>query len=74
MAPNQAEVVILISKKSVFKSKVRRDNDSQVIWIKETVHQVDVMIVCTCTSHVTAPNFIKHTLQDIKAQIHNNRE
>jgi hypothetical protein len=40
--------------------------------IKEVIHQEEITIVNLCAPNIGAPNFIKHTLMDLKTQIHSN--
>jgi hypothetical protein len=40
--------------------------------IKGVIHQVEITIVNTYASNISAPNFIQHTLLNLKAQINPN--
>jgi hypothetical protein len=50
-----------------FKPKLlRRDKEGHCILIKEAIHQEEITILYTPT--IGIPNFIKHTLKDLKSQ------
>jgi hypothetical protein len=69
----QAGVAILISGKVDFKYKlVRRDKESHFILIKGAIHQEKRAIVNLHVPNVSVPNFIKHTLLDLKTQLNTN--
>jgi hypothetical protein len=51
---------------------VRRDKECHYILIKGTINQESTMIVNKYAPNVSAPNFIKQTLLDIKAHIDSN--
>jgi hypothetical protein len=42
------------------------------ILIKGEIHQKEITIINLCAPNVSAPNFIKHTLKDLKAHINSN--
>jgi exonuclease III len=64
----QAGVAILISDKVDFKpTLIKRDKEGHSILIKGEIHQKEIIII-----NLYAPNFIKHTLKDIKAYINAN--
>jgi hypothetical protein len=64
----QAEVAILISDKVDCKlTLIKQDKEGHCILIKGEIHQKEITII-----NVYAPNFIKHTLKDLKAYIDSN--
>jgi exonuclease III len=66
----QAGVGILISDKVDFKSTlVKWDKEGHLILIKEAIHQKEVTIINLYAPNVSASNFIKYTLKDLKAYI-----
>jgi exonuclease III len=66
----QAGVVILIFDKLDFKPKlVRRDKEDHFILIKGAIHREEITVVNLYVLNVGAPDFIKHTLLDLKTQI-----
>jgi exonuclease III len=66
----QAGIAILISDKT---SNLHWSNkEGHFILIKGTLHQKEVTIINLYAPNVSAPNFIKHTLKDLKAHIHSN--
>jgi hypothetical protein len=51
-----------------FKPKlVRRDKEVHFILTKRAIHQEEVTIITLYAPHVSAQNFIKHTLMDLKS-------
>jgi hypothetical protein len=74
----QAEVAIIISDKTAFKSKlVRKDKEGHFTLIKGTVHQEEITIINIDVPNIDKPNLIKQTLLDLQAQIdpqHKNSE
>jgi exonuclease III len=71
--PKQAEVAILISDKIDFKlTLVKQDKERHCILIKEEIHQKEITIINLYAPNINAPNFIKHTLKDIKTYIDSN--
>jgi exonuclease III len=70
---NQTGVAIVISDKVNFKfTLVKLDKEGNVILIKGAIHQKEITIINLCAPHVSAFNFIKHTLKDLKAHTHSN--
>jgi hypothetical protein len=68
MPLKQAGVAILISEKVDFKlTLVKQDKEGHFILIKGAILQKEITIVNLYAPNVTAPNFIKHTLKDLKA-------
>jgi exonuclease III len=71
--PKQAGVAILISDKVDFKlTLIKRDKEGHSIPIKGKVHQKEITIITLYAPNVNAPNFIKHTLKDVKTYIDSN--
>jgi hypothetical protein len=70
MAPQkQAKVAIFIPDKVNFKLKLlKRDKEGHFILIKGATHQEKMTIINLCAPNVSVPNFIKHTLKDLKPQ------
>jgi hypothetical protein len=69
----QAEVAILISDKVNFKlTLLKRDKQGHSILIKGKIHQKEITIINLYAPNINAPNFIKHTLKDIKTYISSN--
>jgi hypothetical protein len=63
----QAEVAELISDKVDFKlTLIKRDKEEHSILIKGEIHQKEITIINLYASNINAPNFIKHTLKDLK--------
>jgi hypothetical protein len=53
-----------------FKPKlVRRNKEGHIILIKGAIHEEKIIIINSCTPNVSAPNFINHTIKDLKSQI-----
>jgi hypothetical protein len=48
---------------------IKRDKEGYSILIKRETHHKEITII-----NLYAPNFIKHTLKDLKAYINSNRE
>jgi exonuclease III len=70
-SPKQAGVAILISDEVDFKpTLIKRDKEGHSILIKGEIDQKEMIIINLYTPNVNAPNFIKHTLKDLKAYIH----
>jgi exonuclease III len=66
--PKQAGVTILLSEKVNFKlTLLKQDNEGYLILIKGAIHQKEIIVI-----NLYAPNFIKHTLKDLKAHIDSN--
>jgi exonuclease III len=63
----QAGVAILISDKVDFKlTLIKRDKEGHSILIKGEIHQKEITIINLYVPNVNVPNFIKHTLKDLK--------
>jgi hypothetical protein len=61
------QVAILISDKVNFKPKlVRRDKEGHFILIKGAIYQEERTIINLYAPNVSAYNFIKHKLKDLK--------
>jgi exonuclease III len=68
--PKQAGVAILISDKVDFKlTLVKGDKEGCFILIKSEIHQKEVTIINLYARNVSAPNFVKYTLRDLKSHI-----
>jgi hypothetical protein len=62
----QEGVTILIPYKVYFKPKLfRRDEEGHFISIKGAIQQEEITIICIAPNF-SVPNFIKHTLLDLK--------
>jgi hypothetical protein len=48
---------------------IKQDKEGHSILIKGEIHQKEITIINLYTPNVNAPNFIKHTLKDIKTYI-----
>jgi hypothetical protein len=48
---------------------VKRDQGGHFILIKGAVHQKEITIINLYAPNVSAPNFIQHTLKDLKMHI-----
>jgi exonuclease III len=69
----QAGVAILISDKVDFKlTLVKWDKEGHSILIKGEINQKEIAIINVYAPNINAPNFIKHTLKDLKVYIHSN--
>jgi exonuclease III len=69
----QAGVAILISDKVDFKpTLVKRDKEGHSILTKGEIDQKEITIINLYAPNVNAPNFIKHTLKDLKTYINSN--
>jgi hypothetical protein len=51
---------------------IKRDKEGHFILIKEEIYQKEITIINLYAPKVSAPNLIKHTLKDLKAQIDSN--
>jgi exonuclease III len=72
-SPNQAGVAILILDKVDFKlTLIKQDKEGHSILIKGEIHQKEITIINLHAHNVNAPNFIKHTLKNLKAHIDSN--
>jgi exonuclease III len=66
----QAGVAILISDKIDFKfTLIKQNKEGHSILIKGEIYQKEITIINLYAPNVTAPNFIKHTLKDLRAHI-----
>jgi exonuclease III len=69
----QAGVVILSSDKVDFKpTLIEWDKEGHFILIRGEIHQKEIQIINLYAPNVNAPNFIKHTLKDLKTYINFN--
>jgi exonuclease III len=69
----QAGVAILISDKVDFKpTLIKQDKEGHSILIKWEINQKEITIINLHAPNVNAPNFIKHTLKDLKTYINSN--
>jgi exonuclease III len=69
----QAGVARLISDKVDFKPTwIKQDKEGHSILIKGEIDQKEIIIINLYAPNVNAPNFIKHTLKDLKAYINSN--
>jgi exonuclease III len=67
--PKQAGVAILISDKVDSKlTLIKLNKERHSILIKGEIHQKEI-IINPCASNINTPNFIKHTLKDLKTYI-----
>jgi exonuclease III len=68
--PKQAGVAIFILDKIDFKfTLIKRDKEGHSILIKGEIHQKKITIINLYAPNVNAPNFITHTLKDLKTYI-----
>jgi hypothetical protein len=68
--PKHAGVAILILDKVDFKlTLVKRDKEGHFILIKGAIHQEEMTIINLYSPTVNAPNYIKHTIKDLKSHI-----
>jgi hypothetical protein len=51
---------------------IKRDKEGHSILIKGEIHQKEITIINLYAPNVNAPNFIKHTLKDLKTYINTN--
>jgi hypothetical protein len=66
----QAEIAIQISENIDFKlTLIKQDKEGHSIQIKREINQKEITIINLYAPNVSAPNFIKHTLKDLKAYI-----
>jgi exonuclease III len=69
----QAGVAILISDKVYFKLTIFKwDKEGHSILIKVEIHQKEITIINLYAPNISAPNFIKYTLKDLKVYIDSN--
>jgi exonuclease III len=66
-------VAILISDKVDFKpTLIKQDKEGHSILIEGEIDQKEIIIINLYAPNVNTPNFIKHTLKDLKAYINTN--
>jgi hypothetical protein len=66
-------VAILILEKVDFKlTLIKQDKEGHSILIKGEIHQKEITIISLYAPNLNAPNFIKHTLKDLKSYINYN--
>jgi exonuclease III len=71
--PKKAKVPILILEKADFKfTLIKQTKEGYSILIKGEMPQKEITIINLYAPNVSAPNFIKHTLKDLKGYIHSN--
>jgi exonuclease III len=70
--PKQAGVEILTSNKVDFKPTLIKQNKGHSILIKGEIDQKEITIINLYAPNANTPNFIKHTLKDLKAHINSN--
>jgi hypothetical protein len=69
----QAGAKILISEKVNFKPiLVKQYKEGHFILIKGAIHEKEITIINLYTHNVSASDFIKHMLKDLKPHIHSN--
>jgi hypothetical protein len=51
---------------------IKWDQEGHFILIKGEIHQKEITITNLCAPNINEPNFIKHTLKDIKTYIDSN--
>jgi exonuclease III len=69
----QAGVAILTSDKVDFKpTLIKQDKEGHSILVKGEIHQKEITIINLYAPNVNTPNFIKHTLKDLKTYINSN--
>jgi exonuclease III len=69
----QAGVAIFISDKVDFKpTLIKRDKEGHSVIIKGEIDQKEITIINLYAPNINTPNFIKHTLKDLKAYINSN--
>ena len=65
----KAGVVILISDKTDFKTKITKDKEGHYIMIKGSIQKEDNKIVNIYAPNIRAPKSIKQILTDLKGEI-----
>jgi exonuclease III len=68
----QAGVTIFISDKVDFKPTLIKWDKGHSILLKVEIHQKEITIINLFEPNISTPNFIKHTLKDLKAYIDSN--
>jgi hypothetical protein len=64
---------ILTSDKVDFKpTLIKREKEGHSILTKRETHQKEIKIINLYAPNINAPNFIKHTLKDLKTHINSN--
>jgi exonuclease III len=64
---------MLIADKVDFKpTLIKRDKEGHYILLKGEIDQKEIAVINLYAPHANTPNFIKHTLKDIKAYINSN--
>jgi exonuclease III len=72
-SPKEAGLAILISDKENFKpTLIKLDKEGHSIPIKGEIDPEEITIINIYAPNVNTPNFIKHTLKDLKAYINSN--
>jgi exonuclease III len=51
---------------------IKRDKEGHSILIKGEIHQKEITIINLYSPNINTPNYIKHTLKDLKAYIDSN--
>jgi exonuclease III len=51
---------------------IKQDKEGHFILIKGEIHQKEIIIINLYAPNINTPNFIKHTLKDLKAYINSN--
>jgi hypothetical protein len=51
---------------------IKWDKEGHSILIKGEIDQKEITIIKLCVPNINTPNFIKHTLKDLKAYINSN--
>jgi exonuclease III len=51
---------------------IKQDKEGHYILIKREIHQKEITVINLYAPNISAPNFIKHTLKDLKAHIDSN--
>jgi exonuclease III len=71
--PKQAGVAKLILNKVDFKLiSIKQDKEGHSILIKGEIHQKEITIINLYAPNVNVPNFLKHTLKNLKTYIDSN--
>jgi exonuclease III len=70
--PKQAGVAVLNSDKEDFKPTLIKQDKVHSILIKGEIDQKEIVIINLYAPNVNTPNFIKHTMKDLKAYINAN--
>jgi exonuclease III len=69
----QAGIAILVLDKVDFKlTLIKQDKEGHSTLIKGEIHQKEITIINLYAPNISAPNFIKHTLKNLKAYIDSN--